>query len=156
MSLWRLLGREAVFDGSLEVSLWRLWRLEAESDEPFWWLYESDKYNLMTAVPDTILKIMTVVKSQDMVKADLGIAFKIVTAGSRIWRQPTRYHHWDGAKVRRIWWHPRHFHGDKCAGGWSTLASLTLWYILLELRLRVQIRGVTQRGLNECSQKGLD
>lgn len=38
----------------------------------------------MTAVPDTILKIMTSVKSQDMVKADLGIAFKIVIAGSRI------------------------------------------------------------------------
>lgn len=38
----------------------------------------------MTAVPDTILKTMTDVKSQDMVKADLGIAFNIVTAGSRI------------------------------------------------------------------------
>lgn len=38
----------------------------------------------MTADPDTILKVMTDMKSQDMVKADLGIAFKIVTAGSRI------------------------------------------------------------------------
>lgn len=38
----------------------------------------------MTADPDNILKILTDVKSQDMVKADLGIAFKIVTAGSRI------------------------------------------------------------------------